>query len=189
MGYSIMTPFETEADRQKMKTFLTEHFQPIEHLSPHLASNNKQAQTWFSKLPHDDLSYMSSTNDPVLGCDYGAGDSDEARDYSYTLCYWMAIHSGKRRNGRPCIIYDGCEYWTVFANESPSESEKKDSFIEVNKFGYRPMSSLKQIERFPEDIRTSLQDTISHLQKTDKAIYAELQRLSQLWKETHPPLL
>lgn len=169
MGYSIMTPFQTEAEKDKMKAFMDEHF---------ISITTPKAED--AAPPFEDVSYKGDTNDPVLGFDYGAGESDETRDYYFAICYWMAVHGGKKdENERPGVIYDGHEHWTLFVNEP---STQKGESVEVTGFGYRRMTTLSQIERFPQSFQTKFRDELIKLEKVDMAIHMELERLSILWR-------
>lgn len=180
MGYSIMTPFETETEQNQMRTFLQQNGKSLAAILPHLPKDV------FSEgcpcTPTDDLSYNGDVNTPVLGFDYGAGDSDEVRDYSFLLCYWMAVQAGKRIDGRPYVIYDGYEKWTLFAGETPTDAERKAIAIELNDFGYKKTVQAMKMERLPADRQAALSGIKKQIEETDRAFYLELSRLTQLWK-------
>ena len=181
MGYSIMIPFENEKEKAKMKGFLDEHYRPLKEVIKPLSL--KGYQTEEDIAPHDDLD-RGEVKEPVLGCYYGAGDSNEKRDYYYTICYWMAVYGGKKENGRPIFIYDGMDKRVVSINEP---ADKNSDYVEVNEFGYRKMSTIKQMEKYPKLAQLITASMKKRLEKIDAKIHEELKRLSQLWIEKENP--
>jgi hypothetical protein len=180
MGYSIMTPFETEAEQNQMKTFLQHNGRSLSTILPHLPKDVFSAGC--PGTPTDDVSYKGDITEPVLGFDYGAGDGDEIRDYSFLLCYWMAVQAGKRIDGRPYVIYDGCENWTLFAGETPTDAERKAGAIELNDFGYKKTIQALKMERLPAAKQVAWGKIKKQIEETDRDFYTELLRLTQLWK-------
>lgn len=178
MGYSIMIPFETEQDKNKMELFLEQHFRSLKEVISHLPIRSPQLSDGYP--PHDNLGYTEEVTDPFLGYNYRAGVSEEERDYFYSICYWMGIHGGKRENDRPILIYDGFQKWNIHINE-PGEAGTE--WVEVNEFGYRKMSKLREIEHFPKMAQLLTHAMKKRLETIDAAIYDELKRLSTLWKE------
>lgn len=184
MGYSIMAPFKTEKEKKQMEEFLKKEFRSFKELL-------KEAKIRFIKTeeeenlpPHSRLAYPPETKTPVLGYNYG-GSMGEERDYFFVLCYWMAIQAGDRHSegkhqGKPYIIYDGYQNWTLFINEEP---DKTDEWVEVDENGYRKMTTLSEIEHFPKKAQMRFKKEKEELEKLDSVIKEELNRLTVAWKE------
>jgi len=137
-----------------------------------------------------------------IAFDYGAGFSDAERYWMYNLCYWMAQRVGRRRTfskkapgcgAVPYVVYDGFEAWPVL-----EKSEFGDKVAEDNEWlveqGFRGMESLvewehqaaqenakKSGEEMPKAFTEWLASRAETARIVDKAIKAELLRLSGLW--------
>ncbi|WP_078598631.1 hypothetical protein [Evansella clarkii] len=174
MGYSICIPFENEEEKARMQQFLKQHYRPLKDLIPDVPDGYMN-----NEPPSDDLSYAGNITEPVLGFDYGSGELDVQRDYYYEICYWMAVHGGKRENNRPVFIYDGFDRWTVYIDEPASDTSA--GYVEVNTFGYRRISSLRLMERNKMVAHSVFNQTMKDLELADRVIRDELERLSGLW--------
>jgi len=182
MGYHIMAPFETEVEQTQMMTFLQQNGRSLSTILPHLPEDVFSAGKPGFRSGDLDQNHKEDVAIPAIGFEYGTGDGDEVRDYSFLLCYWMAVQAGKRMDGRPFVIYDGCENWPLFAGETPTETQRKAGAIELNDFGYKKTIQATKMERMPAAKQIALGEMKKQIEETDRAFYAELLRLTQLWR-------
>lgn len=179
MGYSIFIPFETETQLDKMHAFLTANFRPLATIVPNVA---KQMAPEESTAPYRDLTYSGDYCEPMLGYDYGAGDTDIERGYRFAICYWMAIHGGRSRNEKAVMIYDGCDEWSICNNGFACPCS---ATLHTDNIGYRKIQPLMLAERMAEKRLNKwlTKEMLSELEAVDMAVQQELIRLSGLWQK------
>lgn len=185
MGYSIMTPFATESDKQQMQEFMEKNYRPFSTLIKQ-TQVEELGELPESPPPHDELDPEIENSDFVLGFNYGAGTISEERDYYFSLCYWMSIHAGIRKpfeahRDMPYVIYDGYEEWALFINK---ERDETIECMELTEDGYRQMLDLERYLDHPlREKKPMIRKIIKELQRIDEVIHTELKRLSQEWKK------
>lgn len=183
IGYSIMTPFKTEQDKQKMEQFLQMHFKPFQNLVKGVRMSGNVIEE--GETPTDDMDYKPEKEIPMLGFNYGAGISmDEERDYYFSLCYWMVVVFGDRKNfdhheNMPYIIYDGVEEWLLFVNQ---ERDLKYECVSVDEYGYKEISTLTLLKHRGAITKTLFQSITKVAETIDQKIKDELIRLTKEWK-------
>lgn len=163
-----------------MHNFLTDEFRPLATITSPLSGGACLEDT---PVPYSDVSYTGDHTEPRLGYDYGAGDEDIERGYRYAICYWMAINGGQLRNGKPFMIYDGCEEWSI-CKDGPTCT--CSATLHTDTIGYRKLQPLMLAERMAKNhLRKWLtKDSLSELNVVDAAVQQELMRLSALWRQT-----
>lgn len=178
MGYSIFVPFETEIERDNMLDFLTVQFRELTRIAPFLAETTDAKE---STVPYPEVSYTGDYAAPILGYDYGAGDTDIERGYRFAICYWMAVHGGRTKNGKHLMIYDGCGEWSICHN---GDTCTCSATLHTDDVGYRKIQPLMLAERISEQkrLKSLTRGVHSALQSVDKAVHQELIRLSALWQ-------
>ena len=163
MGYSIATPVRSHKLKEKMFTFLEEHYRSWSQIMKY--------EDEYVRGPTDDLSYDQGTC--RIGFDYGAlGDPE--RCYIFSILTWISIKVGKRKSFKKIggsflyYVYDGFDSIPILF-ESVGKKEY-DQFI-VNKYGYPMKTKMLTIEPKKNG-------------KWEKIIKDELQRLDNLWHGT-----
>lgn len=177
MGYSIFVPFATENERDKLHDFLSAEFRSLAEIVPNPKDPIDPAE---SAAPYRDVNYTGDYNVPMLGYDYGAGDSDIERGYRFAICYWMAINGGKSINGEPVMVYDGCDEWTICDGGPTCDCE---ATVHTDKDGYRKIQPLQQAERIARKSRLFMKGMLAELETIDNAVQQELQRLTEQWRK------
>lgn len=175
MGYSIFVPFDNENERDKLNDFLSAEFRSLAEIVPKLKDPIDPAE---SAVPYRDVNYTGDYTDPMLGYDYGAGDSDIERGYRFAICYWMAINGGKSSTGKPVMVYDGCDEW-IICDDGPTCDCA--AIVHTDKDGYRKIQPLQQAERIAGKRRLFMKGMLAELETIDNAVQQELQRLTALW--------
>jgi hypothetical protein len=183
MGYSMMTPFATQTQKETMLDFLKQEFTPFGKLVEKLSFGDMNYEDYESEtLPTDDLAYGPDSKIPVLGFNYGAGTDGLERDYLFSICYFMAVHGGDRKEHFPYVIYDGYEEWILYVNQ---KRDPKRESVEISDTGYRRLTDLVRIDDTKKLVKMMLRNMKKELELIDSAIQIELKRLSQAWRIKH----
>lgn len=176
MGYSIITPFRSEIERDRMLRFITINYRSFTAL---LTGDLDLEDSWTS-FPTHNPSY-GSDDYPVIGFDYKS--SDYEREYPYRICSWMAMHGGVTgliRIGEsviecPFLLYDGTEHVFLTKEKPNGEIPSDISIIEVDNFGYYPINP--KLHRI---------DTDDHgIDWYNRLFHQEVQRLDSLWRQAN----
>lgn len=177
MSYSIFVPFENESEKERMRVFLNEHFRTLDDIL------DMPSESFNSHPPHDDLTYTGFSQEPFLGYNYGINESDIEQDYRYAICYWMAIHGGKREKNIPILMYDG--YTKIYIHTDFESVNPVTEYTFVNKYGYRKISTLTLFETYPNETKEEQEKTLERLNHVNNAIKNELKRLHTLWENSY----
>lgn len=181
LGYSIMTPFKNENEQKIMKEFMGKEFVPFYRLiQPLNLSMIEGYQKDFP--PYENLNYGPRKNVKVLGFNYNHNEAEI--NYFFSICYWMAIHGGKRKKFKgeeniPYVLYDGKEAWAIYAGRRQNKEVQEK--VETDEIGYRKMPYLQESMGFGPFARTP--ELKKEFEKVDEATKKELQRLTEEWKK------
>ncbi|MNJ90400.1 hypothetical protein D3C87_79960 [compost metagenome] len=181
MGYSIMTPFKNEQERDKMFSFIEKHYKCLSDL---LGENGRQ-NFYSDRVPTCDLAYRPKSKVSLIGFNYNCSHPESG--YYYSICYWMAIMAGRRKHFRghknvPYVNYDGCENWALFVNR---ERDKSIDSVKVNEYGFRTFKFKEDNESVFMKIMSLFENKIHHIDAIDNTVKQELIRLTKLWEIEH----
>lgn len=173
-----MVEFKTAEDKKTMLGFLEKEYRPFSEVTQNKSLKENDL------YPTSDLAYNGGyESSHLIGFNYGAGD-DYFINYSYVLCYWMAINGGDKKDfgllkDKPYIIYDGVEEWVLCKEE---EKPKDIPFAVVDNNGFRINTEIKLMSS-KKTSKLIFKNEIKKLEEQDKIINAELYRLTKAWNK------
>jgi len=186
MGYSIMTPFKSSIDKEKMLRFLGEHFRSFDTIGC-------SSEASYISAPTDDLSYSNDDGTPVVGFNYNSAIDDGNRNYAFTICCWMATAIGlekpfETKEGDMTfkfILYDGFDEMPLVSDKSLLD--KVEERIYVDETGFcMSFSEEFMRERMKKEYflkRMLLNHKIDLARQSEELLRGELSRLNALWLE------
>jgi len=168
MGYSIMTPFSNEKNKNEMLEFLRNNYRNAWQVL------ELEDETEIS-APTDNFPYIHEKGNYV-GFNYHRTTIE--REYAFLLCKWMAKMNGKLMKTNtyqkiPYILYDGVARIGLVEEKIKNE-EEKIKIEEVGRDGYSPL---------PEKMSFLYDDYGTSYKEGERKIQHELIRLTKLWKE------
>lgn len=178
MGYSIMTPFKNEIERDKMFAFIEKNYKPLSVLLDGKGKND----FYSDRVPTTDLGYRPNNKLSMIGFNYNCSHPESS--YYFAICYWMSITYGRRHKFKehkdmPYVNYDGCENWVLFVN---TERDKSIESIEVDEYGFRSCKFKKDNDSIFMKAMALFEDKLFKLSLIDKVVKEELVRLTKLWE-------
>jgi len=188
MGYSIAVPVRSEKLRQKMQAFMDANYRDVSQL----------LEKWkhsFASEPTGDLAY----DDGKCRIGFNFNASGPERQYIFAAARWMAIQVGRKRTlelfygtgvraSVPYYVYDGHDACPiVFLDEWKDKAPPRDGDYPTggwemhDKYGWLVSGNyevriIKSSGIYPKEHQKVL------LSELD-ALYDEIKRLDQLWKE------
>jgi hypothetical protein len=175
MGYSIATPIVSEAVKQELLAFFSKHYRKWTDVRYDGKYSN------YLDGPTDDLDY---DHGPCrIGFNYNASGGE--REYGFSVCRWMALHVGKRRDFLdlkglgpvPYVVYDGHERFPVLVREACPDVPKGASF--VDEYGVRSLSKIEL------ELLGKGNSLVADLELDLGVIRKELERLTKDWRSYH----
>lgn len=157
MGYSAFTPMRSAKARDKMLSFMREHYRPWHVIQPTEDMSDESLHVvvvteewdWTAYLQEgESLSY--NPGKLKIGFDFGHS-GDPLGHYAFSILRWMALHGGKRRKiskkdvadlGEtvPALVYDYSPAWPVLVRskwEDRCPAEARWCLTDEN--GFKPM--------------------------------------------------
>jgi len=186
MGYSIMTPFKSSKDKEKMLRFLNEHFRNFNTIVCSLDES-------YMSEPTDDLSYGNDNGTPVIGFNYGSGVDEENRNYAYVICCWMSAVNGLEKSFKTqegnltfkFILYDGLDEMPLVSDKLLLDKVEDRIYIDETGFcmAYSENFMIERLKRESFFKRKLLHYKIELAKKFEGPSRKEISRLNSLWLE------